>query len=304
MRNPLKRTAKKSIETKPNGVAVDKVEVADSKVKFFAAKGIGKKRWIVIKEIAFDDITSIDEQDSKLAVTWRDGVEVFFTKNNPDEFSKAIEEISKVLAERRQTSEVVDKATLRRNELMTVVNTSLEWVNGAFDVLMGLQEKHVNWPRLETAAASLLTPLEFSGQTLPLFSLDFAKVSAAIKKEASKDTSKEAFDVLKAVNNFFGGFTADSEVVDAKPTLESAKTVMCAYFVLNDLLLGKLVGDVENAKENSEFDRVLHKMCEGNFNVNIEELLAQLAKMDARGDWMAAVEECRRLFLEQVKPSL
>ncbi len=301
MRNPLKGAAKNPTKGKTKGIAVGKIEVAEGKVKFYVAKGMGKKHWVAVKEIAEEEIERIEAQGSKLSITWKGGADDFFTKDNPDAFTKLSQEVNMGLETKKQISEVSSNAALRRTELLAVLNSSLGWVDASFDVLMALQEKHVDWLNLEAGIVGFGAPIDFRAQTLPALGFDFSKVNSAIKRQAFKDTSKEAFSVLKTVYGYFDGLGASDEMADAKPSFELSRTVILAYFVLNDLFLGRIVGDLDNRKEKAEFDRVLGRFTELGFNVNFEELRSIMGGLDVDGNFAVVVNECRGFFLDKIK---
>lgn len=301
MRNPLKGAAKKPTEGKTKSIAVGKIEVADGKVKFYVAKGMGKKHWVTVKEIDVEEIERIEAQGNSLSITRKGGTDDFFTKDNPDAFTKLNQEVNMGLETKKQISEVSRRAALRRTELLAVLNSSLGWVDASFDVLMALQKKRVNWLNMEAGVVGFGAPIDFKAQTLAPLDIDFSKVNSAIKRQSSKDSSKEAFSVLKTVYGYFDGLNASGEMADAKPSLESSRTLILAYFVLNDLLLGKLVGDSDNRKENAEFDRVLGKLTELGFNVDFEKLRSTVGGLEVEGNFAAVVDKCRGDFQEQVK---
>lgn len=301
MKNPFSGRAKRPPKAKPKGIPVNKVEVVDGKVKFFVAKGMGKKRWVNIKEIAVDDIDNIEATGNELTITSKSGIDSFFMKENPN-FSKVSEEVNGILAGRRQSKETVDKAALRRSELLDVINASIGWVDVSFDVLIGLQEKHVDWQRLEGYAGNFAVPFDFKAQTLPPLNLDFSGIIVASKKQASQDTSKEAYSILKTVYSYFDGLSPDGEVVDSKPSLKEAKALILAYYLLNDLLLGRVVGDKENKRETVEFEGVLQKLADvTNFKVNAGELLGSVDGVGVEGNVASVVVESRGVFMAHVK---
>ena len=82
---------------KQKGIQVAKVEVSDSTVKFFVAKGFPKKQWIVVKEIPVYEITHIENLGNQLSVTWKDVTDAFFTKEKTDLFSKLVGQVNGML---------------------------------------------------------------------------------------------------------------------------------------------------------------------------------------------------------------
>jgi len=287
---------------KPKGIPVTKVEVIDNTVKFFVAKGVRKKRWVAVKEIPVFEIASIENFGNELSVTWKGVTDTFFMKEKAESLGKLRDEVNGILEEQRKSLENNEKATLRRNELLGVINASIGIIDLSFDVLIGLQAKRINWQQVEDRSNGFGENLSFTGQTMPPLNLDFSNVSTAIKRQVPKETSKEAYNILKTIYEYFNGLSLNDDLKDYRPNLQNAKAVILAYYTLNDLLLGKAVGDKENKKENSQLETVLQNLAnETNFKVNIDELKGNIDKMGLESDRESIIEESRGIFKEQLK---
>ena len=287
---------------KPKGIPVTKVEVIDNTVKFFVAKGFRKKRWVAVKEIPVFEIERVENFGNELSVTWKGVTDTFFMKEKAESLGKLRDEVNVMLEEQRKSLENNEKATLRRNELLGVINASIGIIDLSFDVLFGLQAKRINWQQVEDRSNGFGENLSFTGQTMPQLNMDFSNVSSAIKRQVPKETSKEAYNILKTIHEYFNGLSLDDDLKDYRPNLQNAKAVILAYYTLNDLLLGKVVGDKENKKENSQLETVLQNLAnETNFKVNIDELKGNIDKMGPEADRESAVEDSRGIFKEQLK---
>jgi hypothetical protein len=311
--------------TKLEDIRVTKVEVIDDTVKFFVAKGFRKKRWVAVKEIPVYEITGIENFGNELSVTWKGVTDTFFMKGNAESLGKLRDEVNGMLEEQRKSLENREKAALRRNELLGVINASIGIIDLSFDVLIGLQEKRINWQQLEGYANGFGENLGFTGRTIASLSLDFSKVSSAIKRQVPKETSKEAYNVLKAIYGYFNGLNLDEGLPtrrssgcwcsnlqmhlclnhvfkDCRLNFQNATAAILAYYTLNDLLLGRAVGDKDNKKENSQLETVLQNLAnDTNFKVNIDELKGSIDKMGLESDTENVIENSRRIFKEQLK---
>ena len=199
--------------------------------------------------------------------------------------------------------ETNDKASLRKSDLTGLVNGSIGIVDSSFDILMGLNEKRVNWALLESIADKLGSGWNFTGQTVAPLNLDFEKVSVAIKKQAPKETAKEAFSILKSIYQYFDGLKPDDnekEKVDLN--LQNAKAGIVAYYMLNDLLLGKVVGEKDSEKEIYAFEGVLSGLAkESNVKVSFEDIRAKIDGLSGQMDDGSVVEEARGILKDQLK---
>ena len=290
---------------KQKGIEVAKVEVSDNIVKFFVAKGFRKKRWVAVKEIPVYEITGIENFGNELSVTWKGVTDTFFMKGRAESLGKLRDEVNGMLEEQRKSLENNEKAALRRDELLGVINASIDIIDLSFDVLIGLQEKRINWQQIEAYSNDFGENLTFTGQTMPPLNLGFSKIASAIKSQLPKETSNEAYSILKAAYGYFNDLNLNDDPKENHPNFHDAKAVILAYFMLNDLLLGKAVGDKENKEETSQLESVLQNLAaETNFKVNIDELKGSIDKMVVNSDGESVIERSRGIFKEQLKQLL
>ncbi len=298
--NPSKKQ-QKSLE-------VAKVEVSDNIARFFVAKGLGKKQLLVVREIPVLEIEHIEKLGNELSVTWKGATDSFFTKEKTNIFGKLVDQINGILEDQRKTkenNENNEKASLRRNELLAIINTSIGIIDQSFNVQIGLQEKRINWQQLEGFANGFGENLSFTVQTMPPLNLGFSKIAYAIKSQIPKETSNEAFSILEAVYEYFNGLNLDDDPKENNPNFHDAKSVILAYFMLNDLLLGKVVGDKENNEEISQLESVLQNLAaETNFKVNIDELKGSIDKIDVASNRENVIERSREIFKQHLKQQL
>ncbi len=189
---------------KPKASAVAKYEISDNFVKFFDAKGFPKKRWILVREIPLGEITSVESFGNELRITWNGAVCQFVFKKKTESFSTLCDQIKGLLEEQQKVVESSDKTGLTKSDFAGLINGSIGIVDLSFDILMGLHAKRVNWARLEACVDKVGGGWDFIGQTLAPLNLDFSKISAAVKRQVPKETSKEIFVVLKSIYGYLG----------------------------------------------------------------------------------------------------
>jgi hypothetical protein len=195
-----------------------------------------------------------------------------------------------------------EQVALRRNELLEVVKASIDLIDLSFDILIGMHEKRINWLRLEDYSKDFGPNLSFTGQTMPPLNLDFLKISSAIKSQILRETSKEAYNILKVIYGYFDSLSLDDDFKESVPNFQSAKAIILSYYTLNDLLLGKLVGDKENKKENHQLESDLEILANNtSFKVNIDELLGNIDKVTPETDLESVIDNSRGIFKEQLK---
>ena len=212
------------------------------------------------------------------------------------------DQILVLLDDQRKTLERNAKASLRRSDLAEVINGSVGVVDLSFDMLMGLQVKKVDWTSLETCANGLGESLNFAGQTMAPLTLDFSKVTEAVKSQVPQKVSQETFNVLQSIYGYFDELNLEEDLQEAHPNFRDAKAAILAYYTLNDLLLGKIVGEKDNKKESLVLENALQNLAkETNFKVNFEDLMDSFDKMGSDVDVESVIEDSREIFKEQLK---
>jgi hypothetical protein len=280
---------------KSNGLAVAKYELSENAVKFFAAKGFPKKQWVLIKEIPLQEITNVESFGNELSLTWN-GVVYEFALKRSESFSALRDQIAGITVD---NSEVTN---LTKSDLTRVINGSIDIVDLSFDILMGLNEKRVNWTRLEKCVDRLGNSWSFTGQTLAPLNLDFTGVSAAVKKQVPKETSKEAYSILKLIYEYFNGLKPGDDLKESSLNFENAKAAMLAYYTLNDVLFGIVVGDLDNVKESVALESVLLRLADGsNVKVSFGDLKVSVDRLGVGVDGEMVIGDARALFREQLK---
>ena len=81
-------------QKKQTDVEVDKVEVSNNVAKFLVAKGLGKKQWIVVKEIPLVEIEHVEKFGNELTVTWKGATFKFVSKEKTDLFRKLVDQVN------------------------------------------------------------------------------------------------------------------------------------------------------------------------------------------------------------------
>jgi hypothetical protein len=290
---------KAKLKPKQKGIATDKYELTDASVKFFVAKGFPKKKWVMLKEIPFQEITAVESSGNDLTVTWNGVVYSFVLRKKGESFVSLRDQIQAKLTTQTKSDADTEKASRRKSDLTAAINASVGVVDVSFDVLMGLHEKRVNWAQMESAMEGLGASLNVAGQTIAPLNLDFGNLSAAVKGQVPKETSKEAYNILKTIYVYFDGLKPDD---DQKADFEHVKAAISAYYTLNDLLFGKVIGDGDSEKESLALEEFLAVLAnESNVKVSFEELKVSTDRLGGMVEKGSVVEDARAIFRKQLK---
>ncbi|MCW3994845.1 MAG: hypothetical protein NWE98_01685 [Candidatus Bathyarchaeota archaeon] len=292
--------AKPKPKLKP--IRIEKAEVVGDNVEFSVRKGLFRKRWFPIKRIPVYEIQAMELAESQISISWQEFADSFAYKKKNESFVKLRDQIISLLEERKKALEREQKALLRKNDLTGAINASINVVDLSFDILMALQVKRINWNRIESYANGLGKGLNFAGPTIVPFNLDFSQVHAAIKEQEPKETTKETLSVLNSIYGYFNGLSPEDDIAETHPNFKDTKAVISAYYMLNDLLLGRVVGERDSKNESAALETTLMGLAsETKFKMNVDELKGYFDNVLAGSDFEGVVEEVREVFRGQLK---
>ena len=136
---------------------------------------------------------------------------------------------------------------------------------------------------------------------MPPFHCDFSKVTFAIKKHSPRETGAEAYNILEAVYNYFDRLSLETGAKEGPLNFENAKALVYAHFLLNDLLLGTVVGDKNIKKEKVQLELTLQKLGDkASFIVDVQGLWSIIDEGYTSG-FDGVIENSRGLLREQLK---
>jgi hypothetical protein len=289
------------VQPKHKSLAVQKYEISEDKLRFSSLSGFPKKRWATKKEFPIYEISAIENVGNELSVTWKDATDWFVIQKKGETFSGVPEQILGMLADRQKALEDAKKAEQRRNELSRLVVASVGVVDLSFDMLMALQTKPVNWEKLEIYVNTLSQRSVLPAESLLPLTLDFSGVAAAVKSELPENASKETFKVLKAIYNYFAALDADEDFASVHPNFSDAKTALLACYTLNDIYLGKIVGEKDLQKQSAALESALQSLSkETGFKVDFESLKAGFDSVASEEGFEGEIEDVRETFRAQL----
>jgi len=291
-------TAKARLRNLGNGT----LELTDSSIKFYTEKGRLKKRKEIAREIPITDIENINRVGNELSITWKGATDIFVIEKT-ELVEKINEKVAEIMKEQKKVSEDKEAAKQKRNELTKILSVAIEIVDSLFDVLRSLQGR-VGWNRVEGyLKRSEENVRNFTYQTTSTINLEFTKLSLAIKEHLPEETSKEAYSILRLLFEYFSGLTSKNESLEQiHPNYHDAKTTILAYYTLNDIILGTIVGDQEIGKESNELVTMLDDLSKGtDLKINIEAIKDIINKLGMEKGEESVIEESRAVFRQQLK---
>ncbi len=220
-------------------------------------------------------------------------------KTDPDgkEMTVTLKIVHGSFEKRQKLVESYGKIALRRDELVGVINFSIEIVDLCFDILIDLQKKRIDWTMLEDYSKSLKENFSFSGETIPPLNLSFLELSLAIERQIPKKTSEEAYGILKYIYDYFENLILDYDFKENVLNFSNTKAIVLSYYTLNDLSLAKVVGDRDITNEMMQLESALQILVNNtSFKIDIEALTVRLNKAIAENDLNSFVGTLRGIF--------
>lgn len=299
--SPQTVSAEPTVKARLRNVGNGTLELVGNTIKFCTETGRFKKQKQVVKEIPIADIESIERVENELSITWK-GVTARFVIDKA-EFAEAMcTKITEALAAQRKTVEAKEEAPKQKaNELAQMLSNAMKIADSSFDILRSLHGR-VDWNRVETHLKRSKENIRRFTDQKSAANLDFAKLSSAIKEHLPEEISKEAYSILRALFEYFSGLTSQDEVAEQiHPNHDDAKKVILAYYTLNDIILGAVVGD-EVGKESTELVTVLGDLSKvTGLQIDVDAVKVVINKLDAEKNRESAIEESRAVFVQQLK---
>ena len=127
-------------------------------------------------------------------------------------------------------------------------------------------------------------------------------VSLAVKERLPKEISKETYSILRSLYNYFSGLTSKNEFLEQiHPNYHDAKTTILACYLLNDIILGTIVGDKELGKERNELVMMPDDLSKGtDLKINVAAIKLVINKLGVEKGKESVIEETRAVFRQQL----
>jgi hypothetical protein len=284
------------------GLGSGKLEFIDNLLKFHISKGRLRKRSEVIRQIPLADIEGMDRVGKEISVTWK-GITDIFVIEEEESAGAIFKKIPKASRKQKKVFEDKEVAKQERNEISNTVSVTMNIVDSLFDILRSLHG-WVDWDRVDDfLKCSEKNAASLTDQEVKIIELDFTKLSSAIKERLPEETSKETYNVLRLLHDYFGGLDSENEFLkEIHPNQYDAKKAIQAHYLLNDIVLGTMLEDEEIGKEHDELLITLEELAKGaGLKININAVKNVIAKVGANKGKESFIEKSRAVFRQQLK---
>jgi len=277
------------------------LEFIDGTLRFHLGKRHFRKRNNIIREIPMSDIKSMNRTGNELSLTWK-GVMDIFVIEETELAGTIFERITQNSRERKRMFEDNEATNKKRNEPANLLSVAMETADSLFDIIRSLYG-WVDWKHIEDfLKRSQENALILKDQKIGLIALDFTKLSLAVKERLPEEISKETYNLLRLLHDYFNGLaTANESIKQVHPNYHDAKTTIRAYYLLNDIILGLMVGD-KVEKEIDALAVMLEDLSKDTgLKINMKALKYTIVKMGAKQEKESAIEESRTVFRKQLE---
>ena len=108
---------------------------------------------------------------------------------------------------------------------------------------------------------------------------------------------------MRLLHDYFNRLARSNESLKkVHPNYHDAKTTIIAYYLLNDIILARIVGDKEIGREHNELAMMVDNLSKGtNLKINVAAIKLVIAKLDVEKDKEGIIKETRFVFKQQLK---
>jgi hypothetical protein len=278
--------------------AVSDFEFSNGTLKFFNTQGLIRRKIVLVRAIPVSEISSVESYWNELSITWNNVTNIFFKKNSYESFTDLRDQIRVMLEEYRIALQQKESVANKEKEIIAIIKSILPVVDMCFNFLMGLHDTKIDWKHAAESCNGIGQNLQLTSRTLPTLTLDFVKISTAVAIQSQQEMANESLNLLKSIYHYFICLAQDDEIANIHPNW--VNPIIDSYYTLNDIFLGKIVGDKENLAGNNFLIDTLTNIDMKGFKINMEELKVRIDRFDVEADKQSAVKNARDLFKSQL----
>jgi hypothetical protein len=283
------------------GLGGGTLEVIDNTMKFYIKKGRFRKRNELFREIHMTDIEGMNRVGNELSVTWNGTTDTFILEDT-EVAGTIIEKIPETLREQRGISEDEEVAKQKSNQISKIVSIAMEIADSLFDILRSLHG-WVDWNNIQAFSKRFEENLgALTKEAIGRIEMDSKKLLLAIEEQLTEEISKEAFDLLRVLHAYFSRLVSENDSFNKiHPNYSDARTTIQAYYLLNDIGLGTIVGDDEIGEEHDELAITLENLSKATgLKIKIEAIKDVITEMGSKKGKESAIEKSRTVFRRQL----
>jgi hypothetical protein len=284
------------------GLGSGTLEFIDDTIKFYIEKGRFRKRNELFREIPMANIEGMNRVGNELSVTWNGTTDTFILEET--KFAGTIfEKIPEIIREQRGISEDEEVAKQKSNQIGKIVSIAMEIADSLFDILRSLHG-WVDWSNIQIFSKRFEESVgALNDEEMGKIELDSKKLLLSIEDRLPEEISREAYDLLSVLHAYFSGLVSENgSFNEIHPNYSDARTAIQAYYLLNDIGLGTIVGDDDEiGEEHDELAITLENLSKATgLKINIEPIKDVITKLGSKKGKESTIEKSRVVFRRQL----
>jgi hypothetical protein len=283
-----------------------KLKFQDESIKFYTEKGTFNKERQLAKQIELSRIDSatLDKKKNELTIRFQDETETFVIKDKLyakillgkiDQALFMRESLPPPTPEPALTSNAIDVAFGVEKpvpkDYKKTLTTALSVVDSLFDILMCLQGR-VDWATIDKNAEFCEKdyPKVTDRTTMETANLDLSLLVSAATDHNVELTSEEATRLLESLYN---------SLLGAESKFPLSSKAVTPYYILNDVVLGIVVGDPAIEEELNQLRAILADLA-GSTGMNVGEVVEAANRIVKEQLKEPYTEQARNFFRQQL----
>ena len=265
-------------------------------VKFYVETGRFRKHRKIIRDIPLSDVENSERQGNDLSISWK-GVTEMFAVEQASQIEAIYERITMALKKRKEDAEKKEAAEGKQAELGHLIVKAVETADSLFDILINLHGR-VDWKLVENIFKKSEENVKNLASQANSVCLDVRQLSAAVEERRPKEIAEKTHDALRVLYEHFNASSSVENSEQIHPNRQAAILAIQASYILNDMLLGTIVGDDEVRKEGAELQRVLDDLSK------LPGSKAEANQVKAALDRLCVEKENQNLILAEIHSML
>lgn len=281
------------------------LEFKDNFVRFYAVKGRLKKQRELKKEISIDTIDSISHDENSLNIMVQSNSEAFVLQKGAS-VDLLVDQIEGALKEKEELLETKKDTKQRQEKLFKTANGVNDIADDLFDILIGMHGR-IDWENIKIHAKHAQDSFDsLTHEELISPDLKIGKNILAGKGHETEKVFKVVFADLKNMYDFIGTLASGNSFSGAMhPNCEDVQSAVRAYYTLNDIVLGTIVGDQElNPEIDALFTMLDDLSKQMGLSAEVEPLREAIRKLQSQRPTEEAILEIRSVLRNQLKQLL
>lgn len=272
------------------------LDIFNNRIEMYVEKGYIRKSKNLAKVIYFSEIEKLETKNNELIVKLING------------------EVEKIIFKRKELARkiyealvgFIPKSIINRSEENSVlvfkgiIENTLYFIHLLFDLILDLKDR-INWEKLEEDLKDVQEVYNKIKSNYSKFvDLEFTKIEKNFIDRDPEQILFEVYNILRQTVSFYRGLSKvdDKDVIIFKYKFPDFVTVIESDVLLNDIILGIILGDKYIDKEIGLLIDAINSISRKRDEINY--IISEFQELKFRGKDDQKISEIRSLFKDLV----